>query len=46
MALIPLFDIAEGTVKADPVHTQVAKIDKIDPPFSSSIHLLPTEWVT
>ena len=46
IACIPLLDIADGTVKAEPVQTHVARIEIIFPPIPSSNHLLPTECVT
>ena len=40
------FDIAEGTTNGEPVQTQVARIEIIDPLICCSIHFLPTACVT
>ena len=45
MALIPDFDIADGTTNGDPVQTHVARMETILPLWPSSNHLLPTALV-
>ena len=42
MAVLP---IAEGTTKAEPVHTQVVRLETTEPAMPSRIQRLPTESV-
>jgi len=39
------FDIADGTVNAEPFHTHVVRIERIEPFLPSAIHRLPTSSV-
>ncbi len=41
MACSPAFDIAEGTVKGEPFHTQVVRIDSTDAALPSANQRLP-----
>src|ERR1700739_4740540 len=45
MACTAAFAMADGTTKADPLHTQVVRFDNTDPRRPSAIQRLPTASV-
>src|ERR1700685_4207682 len=45
MACTAAFAMAEGTTKAEPLHTQVGRFDNTDPGNPSAIQRLPTASV-
>src|SRR5260370_24311962 len=46
ITLRPAFDIAEGTVKGPPLHTQVVRMETTEAFLPSAIHRLPQSSVT